>query len=122
MLSPVQTVAVIAVFFFVYAVVIPLLDASERFSKFISLRYFTALIPLFMLVAVILDFSHVSENCRLAVIIGGLVVALVFIVARSIEKAAFGAKRITLKGEYGKVRGEVQVEDMKTRGAGGDAP
>lgn len=122
MLSPIQTIIILGVFMVVYAVLIPVLDASERFGKFISLRYYTALIPLFMLVAVILDFSHVSESCRLAVIVGGLVVALVFIVARSIEKAAFGAKRITLKGEYGKARGEVQVEDMKTRGAGGDAP
>lgn len=115
MLTPIQTIIILGVFMVVYTVLIPVLDASERFGKFISLRYYTALIPLFMLVAVILDFSHVSENCRLAVIVGGLVVALVFIVARSIEKAAFGAKRITLKGEYGKARGEVQVEDMQTK-------
>lgn len=110
MLNPIQTAVIILSFFVVYAIIIPALDASARFGKYISLRYYAMLIPLLMLVAVCLDFSHLDTDCRLTVIIGGIVTAFVFIGARSVEKMTLGGKQITIEGEYGKAKGKVKME------------
>lgn len=109
MLTPTITIIIIAVLFVLYAFIIPLMDASERFSSAVSLRYYITLIPLFMFVAVCFDFQHLDEEARKIVIYGGLGSCGLFVLFRSLEKLTHG-KKVKIKGQTGNTSGEIEVE------------
>jgi protein-S-isoprenylcysteine O-methyltransferase Ste14 len=85
-------------------IVIPLLDGSERFSKYISLRYILVAVSLIMALGCILDFSHLSESSRNIVLMGGLILVGVFVAVRSLEKLKLGGKTIELSIEKGNTK------------------
>lgn len=67
-------------------IVIPLLDSTEKFSKIISMRWTCTAVILILMVAVIVDFEHLSDETRTLILKGGLIVVGAFILLRSIEK------------------------------------
>lgn len=67
-------------------IVIPLLDSTEKFSKIISMRWTCTAVILILMVAVIVDFEHLSDETRTLILRGGLIVVGAFILLRSIEK------------------------------------
>lgn len=101
-------------------VVVPLMDGSKRFSKFISLRYTLVAVALIMALGCILDFSHLAESSRNIVLMGGIILVGIFVLVRSLEKLKLGNKVIELSAEKdglkvgAKIEGtEKEVEKVK---------
>lgn len=95
-------------FIVVLAIAIPLLDSVEKFSKFISLRWTCVSVILLIMVGVIINFNHLSDNTRDIVIRGGLIVVGVFLVLRTMEKVL---SKGWLRGIN--VKGTIQKGDLK---------
>ena len=86
---------------------LPLIEIIPRVGKIVSLRWAIVAIVVTLMVAVILDFSHLSDDIRKTVIVGGLCTGGLWIVARSVEKALFHG----FFAKAGKV--EIDVDDKK---------
>lgn len=86
---------------------LPLIEIIPRVGKIVSLRWAIVAIVVALMVAVVLDFSHLSEGIRKTVIVGGLCTGGLWIVARSVEKALFNG----FFAKAGKV--EIDVNDKK---------
>ena len=82
-------------------IVIPILDGSKRFSKYISLRYTLVAVALIMALGCVLDFSHLAESSRNIVLMGGLILVGLFVAVRSLEKMKLGGKKIEFSIEKG---------------------
>lgn len=82
-------------------IIIPILDGSKRFGKYISLRYTLVVVILSMMLGCILDFSHLSETSRNIVLYGGIIIAGLFVVVRSLEKCTLGSKTIEVTARKG---------------------
>lgn len=85
-------------------ILIPILDGSEKFHQYISLRYTLVAISLIMALGCVLDFSHLNESSRNIVLAGGLVLVGLFVVVRSLEKLKLGNKVINLSAEKGDIK------------------
>lgn len=90
-------------------IVIPLLDSTEKFSKIISMRWTCTAVILILMVAVIVDFEHLSDETRTLILKGGLIVVGSFILLRSVEKVLLKGylKNIDFQGTIQK--GDVQA-------------
>lgn len=85
-------------------IIIPLLDGSERFHKFISLRYTLVALSLTMALGCVLDFSHLSDSSRSIVLTGGLSLVGLFVLVRSLEKIKLSNKVINLSAQKGDIK------------------
>lgn len=94
-------------------VVIPMLDGSTRFARYISLRYTLVSVVLIMALGCILDFSHLSDQSRNIVLLGGIILVGVFVIVRSLEKMKLGNKVIEISAEHNgtKVGAKLQNKD-----------
>lgn len=90
-------------------VVVPAMDGSKRFSKYISLRYVLVAMSLIMALGCILDFSHLAESSRNIVLTGSAVLVGIFVAARSLEKVKLGRKKIELTAEKGGLKAGVTI-------------
>ena len=110
MITPsLATIAIIASALFLL-VIIPLLDGSKRFGKYISLRYTLVVVALTMALGCILDFSHLVESSRNIVLAGGFALAGLFVVVRSLEKCKLGAKLANKKIELEVSKGDTNIK------------
>lgn len=94
-------------------IVVPIMDGSKRFSKFISLRYILVAMSLIMALGCILDFSHLAESSRNIVLTGAVVLVSIFVIVRSLEKVKLGGKKIELTAEKGDMKAEVIISGEK---------
>lgn len=101
MLEPNFATAILLVACILLLIVVPIMDGSKRFGKYISLRYTLVAIALIMSLGCILDFSHLSDHSRDIVLLGGLILVGVFIILRSCEKMKLGGKTIELSAGKG---------------------
>lgn len=90
-------------------VVVPAMDGSKRFSKYISLRYVLVAMSLIMALGCILDFSHLAESSRNIVLTGSVVLVGIFVAVRSLEKVKLGRKKIELTAEKGGLKAGVTI-------------
>ena len=90
-------------------VVVPAMDGSKRFSKYISLRYVLVAMSLIMALGCILDFSHLAESSRNIVLTGSIVLVGIFVSVRSLEKVKLGRKKIELTAEKGSLKAGVTI-------------
>lgn len=110
MITPsLATIAIIASALFLL-VIIPLLDGSHRFGKYISLRYTLVVVALTMALGCILDFSHLVESSRNIVLAGGFALAGLFVVVRSLEKCKLDAKLMNRKIELEVAKGDASIK------------
>ena len=106
MIEP-TTTTIIILSLLVILMSLPLIEIIPRVGKIVSLRWAIVAIVVTLMVAVILDFSHLSDDIRKTVITGGLCTGGLWIVARSVEKALF-------HGFFAKAsKVEVDVDDKK---------
>lgn len=104
MLNPIASAIVIFVMTVLLLFIIPMLDGSKKFGRYISLRFTLVSVALMMALGCVLDFSHLAESSRNIVLIGGLALAGVFVIVRSLEKCKLGNKRFEIevhKGDCG---------------------
>lgn len=99
-----------------FGVILPIMDKSKTFGRFISLRFAVLVVFLSMAVGCILDFSHLENNIRFAVIVGALIIGGIFFIIRTWEKAAskgwsIGIKKI--EASKGDAKVTVDVDDVK---------
>lgn len=94
-------------------VIIPLLDGSERFSKFISLRYTLVAVCLLMALGCILDFSHLSDKSRDIILLGSLILVGLFVTVRSLEKMKIGNKVIEVSAQHGNTKVNAKLQNKK---------
>lgn len=94
-------------------VVIPMLDGSTRFSRYISLRYTLVSVVLIMALGCVLDFSHLADQSRNIVLLGGIILVGVFVIVRSLEKMKLGNKVIEVSAEHNgtKIGAKLQNKD-----------
>lgn len=90
-------------------VVVPAMDGSKRFSKYISLRYVLVAMSLIMALGCILDFSHLAESSRNIVLTGSVILVGIFVAVRSLEKVKLGRKKIELTAEKGSLKAGVTI-------------
>lgn len=92
-------------------VIIPMLDGSKRFGKYISLRYTLVCIALIMALGCILDFSHLLESSRNIILMGAFILVALFILARSLEKVKLGGKSIEIEAHKGDLGASAKIKD-----------
>ena len=101
-------------FIVVFGVILPIMDKSKTFGRFVSLRFAVLVVFLSLAVGIVLDFSHLENNIRFAVIVGTLIIGGIFILIRTWEKAAskgwsIGIKKI--EASKGDAKVTVDVND-----------
>lgn len=104
MLTPTVAALILVAVTLLLLILIPILDGSEKFHQYISLRYTLVAVSLIMALGCVLDFSHLNESSRNIVLTGGLVLVGLFVVVRSLEKLKLGNKVINLSAEKGDIK------------------
>lgn len=104
MLTPTVAALILVAVILLLLILIPVLDGSEKFHQYISLRYTLVAVSLIMALGCVLDFSHLTESSRNIVLAGGLVLVGLFVVVRSLEKMKLGNKVINLSAEKGDIK------------------
>ena len=89
--------------------VIPFLDSSKRFGKYISLRYTLVVVTTLMALGCVLDFSHLGESSRNITITGGLALVGIFVLVRSLEKLKLGGRTFEIKVSKGDTTAEAKL-------------
>ena len=120
MISPDLATIVILCVSVLLLFVIPILDGSKRFGKYISLRYTLVVIVLMMMLGCILDFSHLAETSRNIVLYGGIALAGIFVIVRSLEKCKLGNKTIEVTARKGDAEITTTITGEKSPLAKGD--
>lgn len=115
MLEPFSATFIIIAFLVIWGIVIPVCGGIPKIKEIISLRYLIITVFLACMIGVIINFSGLDTSVRMSVIIGTAILAGVFIVVRSLEKAAFhgwlGKKEIKAEVKKGDVSASVEFKD-----------
>lgn len=95
-------------------IVVPLCERIPWIGECVSRRWVVVAIITTLMVAVVIDFSHLENSIRMAIIVGGFIIGGAYILVRSLEKAM--AKGWSLSA--GKLVGNwsqksVTIEDVK---------
>lgn len=109
MITPVSATIIICVLGLFLMFVIPLLDGSKRFGKFVSLRYTLVVITTLMALGCVLDFSHLADQSRNITIMGGLILVGIFVLVRSLEKIKLGGRTFEIKVKKGDTSAEATI-------------
>ena len=94
-------------------IVVPIMDGSKRFAKYVSLRYVLVSMTLIMALGCILDFSHLSDSSRNIVLSGAVVLVGIFVLVRSLEKIKLGGKTVELSFEKGDIKASTTITGEK---------
>lgn len=103
---------IIVIFLLIFGLVIPILDKVPFVKDFISLRWTLVVIYSAMCLGVIIDFGHLDTSVRFTVVIGGIIISALFLLVRSLEKAAinnFVFPRVHTKIQKGELSGEIEL-------------
>lgn len=84
MISPIWATIIIIAFILIFGVGVPILN--RKAPKYISYRWCVIVVVLACLIGVIVDFEVLSDEARKVVLVGGLVIAGVYVLLRTIEK------------------------------------
>lgn len=113
MISPIITTIIMIIMVIFLLVVIPLLDASAKLGKYISLRYTLVAVCLIMALGCVLDFSHLIESSRNIVLGGGFILVGLFVVVRSLEKIKIGPRKLHMTAKKGDIELSAEIEHDK---------
>ena len=120
MITPTAATIIMCVLGLFLMFVIPFLDSSKRFGKYISLRYTLVVVTTLMALGCVLDFSHLGESSRNITIMGGLVLVGIFVAVRSLEKCKLGSKTIEVIARKGDAEITTTITGEKSPLAKGD--
>ena len=109
MITPISATIIMCVLGIFLMFIIPVLDASQKFGKYISLRYTLIVITTLMALGCVLDFSHLTESSRNITIMGGLILVGIFILVRSLEKIKLGGRTFEIKVQKGDTTAEAKL-------------
>ena len=101
MIEPSIATILVCVFALFLLIIIPILDGSKRFGRFISLRYTITAVMISLMLGCVLDFSHLVESSRNIVLYGTIIISGIFIIVRTLDKIKLGGKYIEISAEKG---------------------
>jgi hypothetical protein len=115
MIDPVWATVIIIAFIIIFGVGIPVLNIKA--SKFVSYRWCVVVVVLALLVGATIDFEVLSDESRKIILLGGIIIAGLYVVLRTIEKVLSkgwlkGASIEAKKGDI-EVKLSSQKEDEK---------
>jgi hypothetical protein len=115
MIDPVWATVIIIAFIIIFGVGIPVLNIKA--SKFVSYRWCVVVVVLALLVGTTIDFEVLSDESRKIILLGGIIIAGLYVVLRTIEKVLSkgwlkGASIEAKKGDI-EVKLSSQREDEK---------
>lgn len=84
MISPLWATIIIIAFILIFGVGVPILN--RKAPKYISYRWCVIVVVLALLIGVVVDFEVLSNDARKIILVGGLVIAGVYVALRTIEK------------------------------------
>lgn len=84
MISPLSATIIMVTFILIFGVGVPILN--KKVPKYISYRWCVIVVALALLIGAVIDFEVLSDEARKIVLVGGLVIAGVYVVLRTIEK------------------------------------
>lgn len=84
MISPFWATIIIIAFILIFGVGVPILN--RKAPKYISYRWCVIVVVLALLIGVVVDFEVLSNDARKIILVGGLVIAGVYVALRTIEK------------------------------------
>ena len=84
MISPLSATIIMVTFILIFGVGVPILN--KKVPKYISYRWCVIVVALALLIGAVVDFEVLSDEARKIVLVGGLVIAGVYVVLRTIEK------------------------------------
>lgn len=85
MISPIVATCLVVGFIVIFGVVVPIVD--KKAPKYMSYRWCVVVVVLALLIGAVVDFEVLSDGARQTVLVGGLIIAGVYVVLRTIEKA-----------------------------------
>ena len=88
MIDSISATYVIIGFLVIFGIILPILDKIPKIKNFVSLRWTLVVIYSALCVGVVIDFEHLDNTVRFAIVIGGIILAGLFVLVRSIEKAS----------------------------------
>lgn len=110
-------------FLLIFGLLLPILDKVPFIKDFISLRWTLVVIYSAMCLGVIIDFTHLDTSVRFAVVVGGIVLSAIFLLVRSLEKAAVHRWKIPVvstKVSKGDLSGEISLSPNDIRESNND--
>ena len=112
MISPISATIIIIAFILVFGMVVPVLNIKT--PKFISYRWCVIVVMLALLIGAVVDFDVLSDEARKIVLIGGLVVAGVYVILRTIEKVLANGwlKGASIEVEKGDIKAKITSHDI----------
>lgn len=84
MIDPTVATIILVSFIVIFGVGVPILD--KKVPKYISYRWCVVVVALALLIGAVVDFEVLSDDARKIVLVGGLVIAGVYVLIRTIEK------------------------------------
>ena len=107
MIDSYMATIVLLSFLFIFGILLPILDKAPVIKDFISFRWTIVVIYSALCIGVIIDFNHLDTSVRFAVVIGGIILAALFLIVRSLEKAAVN------RWKFPRMRGKVQKGNIQ---------
>ena len=114
MISPVAATIILVVFILLFGVGVPILNKTA--PKYISYRWCVIVVALALLIGAVIDFEVLSDDARKIVLIGGLVIAGVYVFLRTIEKVLANGwlNGASIEIEKGDIKAKVHSHDDTT--------
>lgn len=107
MIDSYMATIVLLSFLFIFGILLPILDKAPVIKDFISFRWTIVVIYSALCIGVIIDFDHLDTSVRFAVVIGGIILSALFLIVRSLEKAAVN------RWKFPRMRGKVQKGNIQ---------
>lgn len=111
MIDPEMATYIVCSFIIIFALIVPTCAVIPKLKEIISYRWLVVVTYLAITIGVIVDFEHLDDTVRGAVILGGAVLSGLFIVLRSIEKGLYmgwlGGGRVEASVEKGDAKAKV---------------
>lgn len=85
MIEPSFATIIVVAFIVIFGVGVPILN--KKAPKYISYRWCVVVVVLALLIGVTIDFGMLSDVARQIILVGSLVIAGVYVLLRTIEKA-----------------------------------
>lgn len=113
MIDPIAATIIMISFIVVFGVGVPILNI--KLPKYISYRWCVIVVSLALLIGAVIDFEVLSDDARKIVLVGGLVIAGVYVVLRTIEKVLANGwlKGASLEATKGDISVKLSSESSK---------
>lgn len=85
MISPTAATVVVISFVVIFGLILPIVNRVA--PKYVSYRWCVVVAVLALMLGVVIDFGGLSDDARIYIIVGGLIIAGGYVFLRTIEKA-----------------------------------